>query len=381
MAERVFDTNLRIGGPSGPLIISGAGAPETVVTAPVGSIYLQTNGGANTSVYRKESGVGATGWVAVTNAGGGAPAGASGEVQFNNGGSFAGAADVEIEGGQLRLPAISTPTTPAAGGCKVFGRSVAGRILPAFVGPSGLDSSLQPFLARNKVSLWVPLGNTATHSSIGAAGLTATGAAATANVATTNIHTYQKRVDYLITTAATTAIAGFRGASALWTIGGPSAGLGGFTMVFRWGPATGVATATNRAFVGMASSVAAPTDVEPSTITNMCGMGWDAADANIQFMYRGAGAVTKVDLGASFPVPTTDRTKAYEITLFSPPGTTQSLSYEITDLGTGAVATGTVTTNLPTATTLLAPRGWMSVGGTSSVIGISFMSGYIESDF
>ncbi|WP_149589840.1 hypothetical protein, partial [Tabrizicola flagellatus] len=32
------------------------------------------------------------------------PGGASGEIQFNNAGAFGGAADVEIEGGQLRLP-------------------------------------------------------------------------------------------------------------------------------------------------------------------------------------------------------------------------------------------------------------------------------------
>jgi hypothetical protein len=152
-------------------------------------------------------------------------------------------------------------------------------------------------------------------------------------------------------------------------------------MVCRWGAATGVATATNRAFVGMANTTAAPTDVEPSSITNMCGMGWDAADTNIQFMHRGTGAVTKIDLGASFPVPTTDRTKSYEVAIFSPPGTTQSLQYEVSDLGTGAKATGTITTNLPTTSTLLAPRGWMSVGGTSSVIGIAIMGLYLESDY
>lgn len=45
-------------------ISSGSGSPESVVTAPVGSLYLRTNGGANTTLYIKESGTGNTGWIA-----------------------------------------------------------------------------------------------------------------------------------------------------------------------------------------------------------------------------------------------------------------------------------------------------------------------------
>lgn len=42
----------------------GAGTPEGAVTAPVGSLYTDTSGGANTTLYVKESGAGNTGWVA-----------------------------------------------------------------------------------------------------------------------------------------------------------------------------------------------------------------------------------------------------------------------------------------------------------------------------
>ena len=42
----------------------GSGSPEGVVTAPIGAIYSRTDGGAGTSFYVKESGVGNTGWVA-----------------------------------------------------------------------------------------------------------------------------------------------------------------------------------------------------------------------------------------------------------------------------------------------------------------------------
>jgi hypothetical protein len=43
--------------------LSGLGSPETVVAAPVGTIYLRTDGGAATTIYIKESGSGNVGWV------------------------------------------------------------------------------------------------------------------------------------------------------------------------------------------------------------------------------------------------------------------------------------------------------------------------------
>jgi len=43
---------------------SGAGSPEGAVVAPIGRLYVRTDGGANTTLYVKESGTGDTGWVA-----------------------------------------------------------------------------------------------------------------------------------------------------------------------------------------------------------------------------------------------------------------------------------------------------------------------------
>jgi hypothetical protein len=48
----------------GPQILTGANSPEGGITAPVGSLYLRTGGGAGTTLYVKESGTGNTGWVA-----------------------------------------------------------------------------------------------------------------------------------------------------------------------------------------------------------------------------------------------------------------------------------------------------------------------------
>lgn len=48
-----------------PSIRTGTGTPESAVSAQVGSIFLRSDGGTDTAVYRKESGTGNTGWVAV----------------------------------------------------------------------------------------------------------------------------------------------------------------------------------------------------------------------------------------------------------------------------------------------------------------------------
>lgn len=52
------------GGGDTPTIFRVKGSPENVVTAPVGSIALRSDGSAGTSHYIKESGTGNTGWIA-----------------------------------------------------------------------------------------------------------------------------------------------------------------------------------------------------------------------------------------------------------------------------------------------------------------------------
>lgn len=59
-------TQLHTGASSAYLAV-GNGSPEGVVTAPAGSIYLNTAGGTDTSLYTKGSGSGNTGWIAVDN--------------------------------------------------------------------------------------------------------------------------------------------------------------------------------------------------------------------------------------------------------------------------------------------------------------------------
>lgn len=49
----------------GAVMRTGNGSPEGQVTARIGSMYLRRDGGQDTTLYYKESGTGATGWIAV----------------------------------------------------------------------------------------------------------------------------------------------------------------------------------------------------------------------------------------------------------------------------------------------------------------------------
>ena len=62
-----FETGIRFSTSSGTFqdygMFVGTGSPETVVTAGMGSLYLNKSGGAGTTLYVKQSGSGNTGWI------------------------------------------------------------------------------------------------------------------------------------------------------------------------------------------------------------------------------------------------------------------------------------------------------------------------------
>jgi hypothetical protein len=280
------------------------------------------------------------------------------------------------DSGQINLPFDNTPTTPAAGNMGLLATRLAGSFdVPGFIGPDGFLRALAVDPGEFNIMRFQPSANGVSVQGDGSLPLTVTGTASAAAIGITNLLGMMRRVEALVTVASATAAAGMRATSNLVRIGRQAAAPGGFLARCTWAPATGVATATNRAFTGLIPT-GGQADVEPSTQLNCVGMGWDAADANIQIMHNdGAGSCTKIDLGASFPVPTVDRTEVYELQLYSPDSLTQSVGWRVIRYNTtgktiAAQASGTITTDMPGVTQLLSLRTGMSVGGTSSVIGV-----------
>ncbi len=270
---------------------------------------------------------------------------------------------------------VTQPVAPA-GGHSLFSRDLAGRHMLAFVGPSGLDTAVQPHLGRNRATWWMAIGNATTVPTVqGGAALTAVGTATAANIATTNFVTWIKRIDWLVTTAAATAVAGYRAPAVQWGRGNLPR-TGGFHLIMRGGPATGCATTTTRYFMGMTSSTAAAADVEPTTLGSTIGIGWGSSDTQVNLIVNS----TKTPLGADFPIPRTDRSVMYELILFAPPNGSW-IGYQLVEMASDKKISGVVSTGLMANTVLMAPRAQFSVGGTSSVVGITLSSLYIETDY
>jgi hypothetical protein len=279
----------------------------------------------------------------------------------------------------------TNPAAPSTGSVTLFRKSVGGRQLPAFIGPSGLDSALQPLLARNKVGFWCPPGNATTVPGIlGFTAFSVTGTATARNVATTRMFTRMRRLGYVSATAAG-SLAGARVAVAQITLGTTASGIpvGGFFKVIRFGCSDAATVDGARQFVGISASTGAPTNVEPSTLVNSIGVGHGAADTNLFLYWGGSAAQTPIDLGVNFPANTLS-VDVYELALFCASGSAE-VNWQVTRLNTGHVASGTLTgtlgTQLPAVTTLLTySQNWRSNNATALAVGLDIFSDYIETD-
>ncbi len=289
----------------------------------------------------------------------------------------------------ITIPAnASAPASPAADNVTLFCTEIANRAMPAFVGPSGLDTALQPLLARNKMAIWSVPGNATTVPGVfGMGALTIVSNAGTTmtsrNVATTNVLTRMKRAAVVSTSTAGT-LGSLRNPQAQYTTGTGS-GLGGFHFVARFATSDASTVSGARAFIGMSSNTGAATNVEPSTLINSVGVAQLSTDATQWYIvYGGSTAQTAIALGTGLGAPTLTNT-AFELSLFCPPSANGVVHYEMLNIGSGVKVVGTLTpgtpgVQTPASTTLLTNQMWRTNNGTGAVVGLDVCSIYIETD-
>jgi len=202
---------------------------------------------------------------------------------------------------------------------------------------------------------------------IGTGVIAQSGTASTQVIATTNHLTSFYRTRYA---AAVAGISGIRQTLAT-VFRGNSSPQGGFKCIWKWGTAT--AFNNQRSFVGLNANVNFA-NVNPSTLTNIFGVGYDQGGTTFNVLHNdNAGGATSVPLGANFPVNGTD---VYELVISCSPSSS-SIEYQLTNLTTGAIATGSINTELPVATTALTPIGWVSCPATNAAQ-IEFIHCYLE---
>ena len=274
----------------------------------------------------------------------------------------------------------TAPAAPAANRTRLFRRSLAGRQMPAWIGPTGLETTVQGSLFRNKVGLWQPPGDATTVPGVfGMAALSVQGTATARAVVAGTLLQRARRLGYV--SAATAAAFGAARLAVAQVTLGDGAGLGGFFSVIRFAFTDPVLVTDARSFVGARNSVAAATNVEPSTLTNSIGVGHGAADANLKLFYGGSTAQTPIDLGATFSkalnIP-------YELILFASPNTANTVGWQVTRLDTGATTSGEITgtaTVIPQSSMLMTPFSLMRTNNaTAASVALDIISLGFDTD-
>jgi hypothetical protein len=344
-----------------------------VTTDPVGNppsgylyVYAKTDG-----IYQKDSAGVITKLTNVASSG--SPGGNDKELQYNSAGNFAGAANLEVESGNLALVPTTDPTA-VAGRLLIYAKDIGGRYFPKWLGPSGVDTPIQSGMFFNQVSI-IQAGGGTTPNVLGCT-ITSVGTISHPTLTTTNILAQTRRFVNTSTTTAASLASTRINVLECWR--GNASGFGGFFVLARFGLVT--LQAGMRAFVGLSSTATtAPTNVDPTTTTDAkIGMAINTNTGNWNLIHNTAGtAPTVIALGANFPVNATDM---LELVLFAKPNDTV-VTYRIRNLQTNLETTGTLSTNLPATTAFLGRLIWATNNATAASVAWACSRFGLETDF
>lgn len=302
---------------------------------------------------------------------------ADGRVWYSASGVLASDAELtydaslnQLKTGQIEVDStnglLAAPTSPAVR----FGALTDQRAWPAMRTADHAAVRMQPLIGGMWYKMWsgpTISAGVGSHFSTGG-GVLGQGAVATPTLASTNWRTRNFRV-----TRQSTSSAGSRGGYYTevkrW-FRSATAGLGGFRAEYIFALETD--TTGFQCFVGVTSDTT-PVTGDPSAMLNTFGIGFDASDAagsNWQVMHNdGSGTATRVASGMN-----RNATSAFRLVLECPVGNASTLYWHLTDLNSGTVVSGSVTTNLPTADTFLIACMMVRNGAIAAVAGIELYS-------
>lgn len=262
--------------------------------------------------------------------------------------------------GITNLPSSLTLTTNGTSGSATLVGSTLN--IPTYIGSIPNLSPTEVFRG------FTPRNNSTTLDTYGGLTISTTGSPVAQSAANTSFLTKQIRIKYTPSVVATGQYCGVRD-GALWYIGG------GFRYVCAFGITDTSYGAGCRQFYGMSTSTADlgyNDTVTVASLTNLFGIGSDAADTNLQIFYNdAAGTASKIDLGSSFPANRTAgaaMTTVYHIELYNPVNSSIIL-YRVKNVETGVAAEGTLSSDLPASTSALNCFASRCMGGPISGTG------------
>ena len=308
-------------------------------------------------------------------------------IQYNSAGVLGGDADLTWNATNKTLTMGGTdteivmkgitnePTAPAAGNLTIYSKAVSGKMQLKIKGPSGLDTPLQADLKQNNWIMWAP--GVAAGSFQNGTGTTL-GTSAVVLPTISNNYTILRRSTFASVVTTQNQQVGVRTEARFFR--GNADGMGGFMFFCRFGfdsIKTGM-----RAFVGLTSGTTAVVTVNPSTLTNMLGFGFDLGETAWTFMHNDAsGTCTKETISGQGTLATNNT--GYDALIFCPPNG-GTVYYRLDRADTGAtICDSSVTTDLPVNTTMLTAQCIMSNGTANIVVGdakLGINRIYVETD-
>ena len=261
------------------------------------------------------------------------------------------------------------PPAPADG-IALYTRPYAGRQVPRFIGPSGLDSAVQPALFANSLIMWLPGTSTTVAINFGTS-WTVSATQAHPTIADTNLMTRMKRATFTTTTTSGNQ-SGTRSAAPVCTR------TQGFFFAARFGILT--YTATMQIICGMNGASGAIAG-QPSAINDCIAMSKDSGETVWQVMTRDTANAHKTSTGRTTAAAA--NAEIFDFYAFCKPGDTK-ITVRVVDIATGTVvlADTVKSTYLPTTTVPLYAHCECrnSAGGAGSAVAIFLNKIYIEAD-
>ena len=291
----------------------------------------------------------------------------------------------DTHSGYSEYAAISNPSAPSAGNLRIFARTIAGRTVPKWMPPSGVDNPMQAAIWGNNIVTYMPSSSTnGGTATLGGLGISWTaGGTVSHPTPAAGVYTQLRRTQYsnVVTTTNQTLgiISTASGLPQFWR--GNAAGLGGFFMFVRFGIELKAAD-TTRLFVGLTSLATAMTAGDVSAATgDFCGIAHDTADgANVLWFITRDNTTTHKTTISGF---TYAAGQAYDFYMYCKPNDS-TIYYRLDDINAGTTIVDTSeTNNVPRNTIMMGPQITMSNGTaniTATTTAIAINRVYIESD-
>lgn len=200
----------------------------------------------------------------------------------------------------------------------------------------------------------------ATINKISGSGITASSGPTAVSIADTNLFTRTERTEFL-TSSTSGTLSTFRQTSGYFSINT------GFIFTTKFGASTNANLSGVRFTNGLFAANFIVTNVDPTTFINCLSFAKIDGSNNWNFIHNdSSGTATAIDLGSSFPANTINT----DIYLGTIETSGANIKYTLLRLNTGDTVTGTISTNIPSASLLLSNSLGSSNNANASTVGL-----------